>query len=200
MALPFETQTMQERLQDRARRARDRETWDRVTEEDELTYKMAAFIADEKDAREEAIIALGEEADGPLKAKMYTTLRQMWVRLAREYRKLSTAATYDWETAEDIYEKAGAVEGMTEEEAKLLEKRLKKNQENGKVQRRGKAKETPYQRPEENSSGATGQGPSWGWGGWPAPGLVPPMNGMVPPMGGWAMGGWTMGGPGNGGY
>ncbi len=75
MALPFETQSMEERIQDRAKRARDRETWHRVTREDKLTYNMAAFIADEKDAREEAIIALGEKADGPLKAKMYCTPR-----------------------------------------------------------------------------------------------------------------------------
>jgi hypothetical protein len=54
MALPFEAQSMEERIQDRAKRARNRETWHRVTREDKLTYNMAAFIADEKDAREEA--------------------------------------------------------------------------------------------------------------------------------------------------
>jgi hypothetical protein len=160
MALPFEAQSMEERILDRAKRARNRETWHRVTREDKLTYNMGAFIADEKDAMEDAIVALGDEAEGPFKVKMYTTLRQAWVRMAREYRKLSTAGTYDWETAEDIYERGDAVEGMTEEEAKLLKKQLKKNEENGKVQKRGKAKETPYQRPEENSSGATGQGSS----------------------------------------
>jgi hypothetical protein len=107
------------------------------------------------------------------------------------------------------------MEGMTEEEAKPLKKTLKKNEENGKKE---KAKETPYQRPEENSSGATGRGPTWGWGGWPVPGMAPPMNGAAPPMSGAAppmsglipltsgltqpmsgmappMGGWTMGGP-----
>jgi hypothetical protein len=192
MALPFEAQPMEERLQDRAKRARNRETWHRETREDKLTYNMGAFIANEKDAMEDAIVALGDEAEGPFKVKMYTTLRQAWVRMAREYRKLNTAGTHDWEAAEDIYERGDAVEGMTEEEAKLLKKHLKKNEENGKVQKRRKAKETPYQRPEENSSGATGPGSSpnqWGvgsglgWGMWPAQ-VAPTMNGVAPPMSG----------------
>jgi hypothetical protein len=46
---------------------------------------------------------------------------------------------------------------MTDEEVKLLKKQLKKNEENGKVQKRGKVKETPYQSPEEASSGASFQ-------------------------------------------
>ena len=58
MALPFEAQPMEERLQDRAKRARNRETWHRVTDRDKLTYNMGAFIANEKDAMEDAIVAL----------------------------------------------------------------------------------------------------------------------------------------------
>jgi hypothetical protein len=84
MALPFEAQSTEERIQDRARRARDRETCRRVAREDKLTYTMATFIAEERDAMEDAIVALGDAADGPLKTQIYTTLRQTVVRLARE--------------------------------------------------------------------------------------------------------------------
>jgi hypothetical protein len=50
---------MEERLLDRAKRARNRETWHRETREDKLTYNMGAFIANEKDAMEDAIVAQG---------------------------------------------------------------------------------------------------------------------------------------------
>jgi hypothetical protein len=52
MALPFETRTVDERIQDRAEKARERGAWPRQTRAEKIIYDMAVFIATEKEALE----------------------------------------------------------------------------------------------------------------------------------------------------
>jgi hypothetical protein len=52
MALPFETRTVDERIQDRAEKARERGTWPLQTGAEKIIYDMAVFVATEKEALE----------------------------------------------------------------------------------------------------------------------------------------------------
>jgi hypothetical protein len=52
MALPFETRTVDERIQDRAEKARERGAWPRQTRAEKIIYDMAVFVATEKEALE----------------------------------------------------------------------------------------------------------------------------------------------------
>jgi hypothetical protein len=52
MALPFEARTVDERIQDRAEKARERGAWPRQTRAEKIIYDMAVFIATEKEALE----------------------------------------------------------------------------------------------------------------------------------------------------
>jgi hypothetical protein len=55
MALPFETRTVDERIQDRAEKAREREAWPRQTGAEKIIYDMAVFVATEKEALEAGV-------------------------------------------------------------------------------------------------------------------------------------------------
>jgi hypothetical protein len=52
MALPFETRTVDERIQDRTEKARERGAWPRQTGAQKIIYDMAVFVATEKEALE----------------------------------------------------------------------------------------------------------------------------------------------------
>ena len=167
MALPFETMSPEERSQERAARARRRETWGKETREQKMMYDMAIGYTTEREALEDALVKVAEEADGPAKVRHYTVLRQSIARLAERYKKVEVAAKYGWATAEDIFEHGEAIEGMTEAQAKLLKNHIKKAEESSGG---GKAKKKTG----SESSGGDGDyagRSNWGWQWAPPPGF-----------------------------
>jgi hypothetical protein len=196
MVLKYESMTEDARRQDRLDRYRWREGWERNTIERRFCYTAATMVALALEEQEDNVlkVAVAEFAG---KDAVLQGMRRTATDLQKVYLQLETASKYGFNITEKFFERKSAVQGLTEEQEKLLKAIIK--EETGEVSGSKSKKAKQDSSSEESKAGGSGGGVGQGWGdggqgggsgggagpGW---GFAPPFPYTQPNMGSFAAG------------
>jgi hypothetical protein len=196
MVLKYETMTEDERRTDRLDRHRWREGWERNTIERRFCYTAATMVALALEDQEDNVLKL-VAVDFAGKDAVLQGMRRTATDLQKIYLQLETASKYGFNISEKFFDRKSAVQGLTEEQEKLLKAIIKEEGGETGGSKSKKAKlDSGKEEPKAGGSGG-GAGPGWGDGGaGPGWGYAPPFPYAQPNMGSFAAGypGMMMGG------
>ena len=124
MALKYETLTKEGRRADRLDRYRWREAWERGTIERRFCYTTATTVAVAMEEQEDTVLKV-VTADFAGKDAVLRGMRRTATDLQKVYLQLKTASKYGFNIAEKFFERKSIVQGLTDEQEKLLNKIIK---------------------------------------------------------------------------
>jgi hypothetical protein len=170
MALKYETMTEEERRADRLDRYRWREGWERDTIERRFCYTTATVVARAIEEQEDSVLKVAA-ADFAGKDAVLQGIRRTATDLQKVYLQLETASKYDLKIAEKFFDRKSSVQGLTDEQEKLLNKIIKEEsgESSGSKGKKRKIHDGKEELRGDNSqAGGPGPGAGPGWGFAPA--------------------------------
>jgi hypothetical protein len=129
MALKYETMTEEGRRADRLDRYRWREGWERDTIERRFCYSTATAVALAIEEQEDSVLKV-VPADFAGKDAVLQGMRRTATDLQKVYLQLETASKYEFKITEKFFDRKSSVQGLTDEQEKLL-KAIIKEEESG---------------------------------------------------------------------
>jgi hypothetical protein len=204
MVLKYETMTEDERRTDRLDRYRWREGWERNTLERRFCYTAATMVAQVLEDQEDSVLKVAA-ADFAGKDAALQGMRRSAMDLQKLYLQLETGNKYGFNIAEKFFDRKSAVQGLTEEQEKLLKAIIKEEGGEASGSKSKKAKQDNGKEEPKAGGSGSGAGASWGdgaqaggsgGGAGPGWGFAPPFPYAQPNMGSFAAGypGMMMGG------
>jgi hypothetical protein len=166
MALKYETMTEEGRRADRLDRYRWREGWERDTIERRFCYTTATAVALAIEEQEDSVLKV-VAADFAGKDAVLQGMRRTATDLQKVYLQLETDSKYGFKIAEKFLDRKSSVQGLTDEQEKLLKSIIKEesgesSESKGKKSKKNDGKEEL--RGDNSQAGGPGSGAGPGWG------------------------------------
>jgi hypothetical protein len=124
MALKYETLTKEGRRADRLDRYRWREGWERDTIERRFCYTTATAVALAMEEQEDSMLKV-VAVDFAGKDAVLQGMRRTATDLQKVYLQLETVSKYGFKIAEKFFDRKSSVQGLTDEQEKLLKSIIK---------------------------------------------------------------------------
>jgi hypothetical protein len=163
MALPYEQLTEDLRRTERMKRQRAREAWKRETALQKYLYNLGTVTASALEDQEDNVLRLvALEAEG--KATLLAGMRRTAKDLLEIYSQINAANIYNFNIVEQLFDGTTAVEGLSDDQQKLLKNIIKEEHSAGKSKKEKEPENKPYDRPVATGAAATsGGGVGWGY-------------------------------------
>jgi hypothetical protein len=163
MELPYERLTEDLRRTERLKRQRAREAWKRGTALEKYLYNLGTVTASALEDQEDNVLRLvALEAEG--KAVLLAAMRRTAKDLLEIYSQINAANLYNFNIVEQLFDGKTAVEGLSEDQQKLLKNIIKEEHSAGKAKKEKETENKPYDRPAAAEAAATsGAGVGWGY-------------------------------------
>jgi hypothetical protein len=141
MALKYETMTEEERRADRLDRYQWREGWEQDMIERRFCYTTATAVALAMEEQEDSVLKV-VAADFVGKDAVLQGMRRTATDLQKVYLQLETVSKYGFKIPEKFFDRKSSVQGLTDEQEKLLNKIIRRRAGNPAEARAKRARNT----------------------------------------------------------